>query len=96
MNEDLDEKWDKHRDQFEAVLSDVLEGERDGLTPVEIRKRVHEHPGFDGEIDTFHKSRYLARASDEIVVRYWLDNVRFIAPEYEDRPELDEYGRTKE
>lgn len=37
MYEELDEKWEQHREQFEAVLPDVLEGETDGLTPVEIR-----------------------------------------------------------
>lgn len=35
------------------------------------------------------------RASDELVVRYWMDPIRFIAPEYEDRPNIDEVGRPK-
>lgn len=95
LYEDLDEEWAKHREQFEAVLPDVLDGEEEGLTPVEIKKRVEAHPGFDGEIDTFHKSPYLLRASDDIVIRYWMDPVRFIGPEYETRPELDEFGCPK-
>jgi len=48
---------------------------------------------FDGEIDMFQKIPYLLRASDDIVVRYWLDSIRLINPEYEDRPELDSSGR---
>lgn len=95
LYETLDEEWERDRDQFEAVLPDVLDGEEDGLTPVEIKKRVEAHPDFEGEIDTFHKSIYLLRASDDIVIRYWRDVIRFIAPEYEDRPELDDLGRPK-
>ena len=96
LYEDFEEQWEEHREQFEAVLPDVMEDEEDGLTPVEIKKRVDEHPGFDSELAAFYKSDYLLMASDEIVVRYWRDPIRFIAPKYENRPELDEYGRPKE
>lgn len=96
MYETLDEEWQRDREQFEQVLPDVLEGEEDGLTPVEIRQRVEAHPGFDGAIDPLYKTPYLLRTSDEIVVRYWMDSIRFIAPEYENRPELDDLGRPVE
>lgn len=96
LYDNLDEQWEQHREQFEAVLPDVLDGEEEGLTPVEIKKRVEVHPKFDGEIDMLHKSPYLLRASDDIVVRYWRDSIRFIAPEYGDRPELDNLGRPVE
>lgn len=96
LYENLDEDWERDREQFEAILPEILEGEEDGLTPVEVKKRVEAHPDFDGEIDTFYKSDYLLLASDDIVIRYWRDPIRFIALEYEDRRELDEYGRPKE
>ena len=48
---------------------------------------------FDGETDTSQKTPYLLRASDGIIVRYWIDSIRLINPEYEDRPELDSSGR---
>lgn len=92
LYEDFDEQWEEHREQFEAILPDILEDEEDGLTPVEFKKRVDAHPGFDGEIDAFYKSDYLLMASDDLVVRYWMDSIRFIAPEYEDRPDRDRYG----
>lgn len=67
------------QDHFEMLLLEILEDEKEALSAEQIETQLEVHPEFNIKLRRRELSRWLAKASDDLVVTHPQIGWRYVA-----------------